>query len=582
MENWGLITFREHDLLFDTDNTSLPTKQRIVMVIAHELTHQWFGNLVTMRWWTDLWLNEGFAERMAYKPMDHFYPDWQVWTLFAVDEQYPGLKLDALANTHPVQVPINDPEEIRTIFDTISYQKGASSVHMLEHYLGPETFQSGIHHYLKRHAYGNTDTVDLWQALEEMSGKPVKAFMGAWIELSGHPVVHTHVGEGQVHLKQEQFIFNPFERAKKGALEPYWPIPLEAGDDVPELFDTPEAEFPAPENRILKLNHDHTGFYRTIYNATHLERLAEEVRKGHLDAIDRLGLLSDTFDAAKAGYSDTTIALHLLEAYREEDNNAVWDVIAGNIGSVRAVMDDEKLRGDMKPYIRQLVAKQLKRLGWEEIEGESPFDKLLRPTILGLAAVAEETSVVDEALRRFNAMKKLSDLPPDLRGVICSTAAYHGTAATFDRLFRMHHESTSSEEKVTLVGALTNFKQPALITKALAAITTDEVRLQDVIYWIAYSFSNRHARLAAWDWLTANWPWLKENLGGDFAFSRMPVISARPFSDPAFLPKYKKFFESVMSPILDRSYKQGVELLEWQSEWKKRDLALTKAYFAQR
>ena len=583
MENWGLITFREQALLIDENNSSLPMRQYVAMVVAHELTHQWFGNLVTMRWWTDLWLNEGFASWMEYLPLSHFFPEWQMWTQFAVDEQQPAFKFDSLANTHPIQVPINNPEEIRTIFDVISYQKGASSIHMLERFLGKDAFRDGLRHYLKKHSYGNTDTTDLWQALEDVSGKPVKDFMAAWIEQAGFPLVRANVTDTEAHLTQEQFLLNPLERGKEQLVTPLWPIALENGLELPELFDQPEATYPLSKYEgVLKLNLGQSSFFRTAYNASHLERLAAQVAAGKLDAVDRLGLLSDAFETAKAGYSDTTIALHLLESYRQEDNNAVWDIIAANLGAIRGLMDDEELREDMKPYVRKLVAVQLERLGWEEKKDESYFDKLLRPTILGLAAISDETSVVDEALRRFNAMQKPEDLPPDLRGVIYTTAARKGDAGVFDKLLKMHNDSTSSEERLTLCAALTDFKQPELIKRALGIITTDDVRLQDVTYWIAYSYSNRFARKATWDWMVQHWKWLNENFATDLSFSRMPIYSARSFSDATFLPTYKKFFESVMSPLLERTYKQGIELIEWQSEWKKRDLAAIKAFFAQK
>lgn len=353
--------------------------------------------------------------------------------------------------------------------------------------------------------------------------------------------------------------------------------------ELPELFDRPEVTYPLTKYEgVLKLNMGQSSFFRTAYNASHLEKLGELVSRGKVSVNDRIGVLSDAFETAKAGYADTATALHLLETYRDEHNDAVWDIISANIGSIRALMDDDKLREDMKPYVRKLVAVQLKRLGWEELAEEPHSDKMLRPTILGLAAAADETSVVDEALRRFKAMEKPEDLPPDLRGIIYVTAARKGNAATFDRLLKMHNDSSSSDERSTLCAALTSFEQPELIKRSLDVITTDDVRIQDVIYWVAYSFGNRHARVATWEWLVKNWAWLKKNMGTDLAFARMPMYAARAFSDASFLPKYKKFFESVMTPGLERTYKQGVELIEWQSEWKRRDLATIKAFFAQK
>jgi aminopeptidase N len=549
------------------------------MVIAHELTHQWFGNLVTMRWWTDLWLNEGFATWMSYLALDHFYPDWHVWTQFVVDEQQLAFRYDALANTHPIQVHIGDPDEIRTIFDVISYEKGGSAIHMLYHYLGKKAFRDGLRYYLKEHSYANTDTVDLWDALEKISLKPVKEFMAAWIEQPGFPLLHATLDEHQATFRQETFLLNPEER-KNDTPKTVWPVPLEAVG-LPDLFTKKEATYAVKTAMPVKLNHEQSAFYRTAYNASQLELLGNLVRRGKLSPLDRLGILSDAFETAKAGYADTTTALKLMENYHAEDNSAVWDIIAGNLGSIRTLMNDDQLRDDMKPYIQRLVATQLKRLGWEAKADESYFDTLLRPTILGLAAAADTPEVLEEINHRYKTMKTVADLPPDLRGVILTTIARHGDEKTFERLMKLHNASTSSEVRLVLCGALTGFKQPQLITRALELIQTKDIRSQDAMYWVAYSFGNRFARDITWDWMQKHWDWFVETMGTDLSFARMPIYAARVFSDHAFLPKYKKFFESVLTPGLARSYKQGVEFIEWQSAWKKRDLKLIKAFFAQ-
>lgn len=578
MENWGCITFREHGLLLDPENTSLGTKQYIAMVVSHELSHQWFGNLVTMKWWTDLWLNEGFANWMEYFAIDQLFPEWQLWTQYIVDEQQFALKLDALENTHAIEVSIDHPDEIRTIFDTISYSKGGSTIQMLAHYLGQEHFRDGLRHYLKKHAYSNTNTVDLWDALETVSKKPVKDFMHAWTTQAGFPLLRANISGSEVSLQQEPFLVNPLGRKERPG-DTTWPIALRAGEDAPEMLDERASQFTYNGSDTLKLNREQSGFYRTVYNAEHVEKLAALVRDGKLSPLDRLGVLSDAFEAAKAGYTDTTSALTLLEAYNREDNSAVWDVMVGNLSSIRVIMNDNDLREAMKPYGRNLVAEQLNRLGWEAKDSDSHFDKLLRPTIIGLAAVSDEPEVVKEALRQFNDMQKPEDIAPDLRGIVYTNAARHGDEKTFERLVAMHNASTMSEERITLAAAITDFEQPELIQRALAMITTEDVRLQDVVYWIAYSFGNRFAREATWDWLVQNWSWLKENLGTDLSFYRMPIYAARVCSDPDFLDEFKQFFEGVMEPALERSVKQAIEMIEWQSEWKKRDFAAIKQFF---
>jgi len=597
MENWGCITFREQALLVDPKHTSLANKQYVALVVAHELAHQWFGNLVTMRWWTDLWLNEGFASWIEYLAIDQLFPDWQVWTQFVVDEQQQALKLDSLEHTHPIEVPVYHPDEIRTIFDAISYSKGASVIHMLQHYLGAESFRTGLQYYLKKHAYGNTNTVDLWAALEEASKKPVRDFMSSWTGQAGFPLVSVSVNDKLVQLTQERFFINP-KHTKLPAQQ--WPIPLlSASHNATDLFETESDRLLVILGADAKINRGQSGFYRTTYNATQLERLGQSIHKGRLEPLDRMGLLSDLVESAKAGKADTIEALHFLDNFHAEDNYAVWDVIAGVVGTVRGVMDEDELREAMKPFIQELVKTQLERLGWKRKTNESHFDQLLRPIILGLAASADEPAVVNKCLALFKALHSAEELPadlrvttsrrrvksgsnidPDLRGTVFGTVARLGGKREFDKLLALHNSAHLSEVRVTLAAALTGFKQPELIDRALMLITSDVVRLQDVAYWIVYAFLNRHAKRQTWQWLQVNWDWLSKNLGTDLSFYRMPIYVARAFSDKAFLKEYTAFFGSVMSPALDRSFKQGVEMIEWQSAWKQRSLAEVKTFFA--
>jgi aminopeptidase N len=580
MENWGLITFREQALIVDPKNTSLGLKQYVANVVAHELTHQWFGNLVTMEWWTDLWLNESFASWMSYLAVDELFPDWKVWTQFIVDEQSLALKLDALENTHPIQVVINHPDEIRTIFDAISYEKGASVLNMLHNYLGKDDFRDGLRLYLKKHAYANTKAADLWAAWEEASGKPVGNFMGQWISQSGYPIVSANIVDGSVTTTQERFYLNAAATKEQQT----WPVPLLS--NAPNVEDilltataTAKQATRSTTHQPILLNTDRMGFFRVAYNTQHVAVLADSVRKGSLSELDRLGLLSDAFEAAKAGYSSSVDALKLLEAYSNEDSSVVWDIMAAGLGSIRSVMDDESLRTSMKPFVSALVAKQLARLGWEETERDSHFDLLLRPVILGLASFGEEPAVVAEAKRRFAAMKLPEDLHPDIRGVVYGTVSRLGGKAEFEKLLAMHNSSTNSEERVTLSASLTNFDDPQLIERALSQIKQENVRLQDAAYWVAYSFANRHARDKTWDWMTTNWDWLEQNLGTDLSFFRMPNYAARCYSDASFLPTYTAFFEKNLSPAFDRPVKQGIETIEWQAAWKQRDLSAIKEYF---
>jgi len=257
----------------------------------------------------------------------------------------------------------------------------------------------------------------------------------------------------------------------------------------------------------------------------------------------------------------------------------VWDIVALNIGELRRVMDDDKLRDDIKPYIRKLVAPELKRLGWKPKKGESYFDTLLRPSILGIAAAADTPAIVDECLRRFKEMKNSADIEPDLRGVIYGTVARLGGAKEFDTLLAMHNASTSNEERLVLCSALTGFEQEPEYRRALEQIDSADVRHQDAMYWIAYSLGNRHSRVATWRWLHEHWDWIVKYFNSDIGYSRLPMYAARAFSDAGFLKEYTAFFESVRTPTLERAIKQGVETLQWQSSWKARDLTAIKHFF---
>jgi aminopeptidase N len=483
-----------------------------------------------------------------------------------------------LENTHPIEVSISHPDEIKSIFDTISYSKGSSVIHMLHEYLGAEAFRAGLQFYLKSHAYSNTDTVDLWAALETASHKPVKTFMHTWTSKPGFPVIKAVIATGKLNLSQERFYANPNNNQINDCL---WPVPLlpsqPFGIEILESKNVSVAVAKADPKLII--NQGKGGYYRVVYDSAHVDELSKCIAEGQIAVVDKLAILNDAFETAKAGYSSSTDALSLLKSYENEDNTFIWETIASSLGAIRFTMDDEDLRKAMKPFGRKLVAGQLKRLGWQPRLSESHFDTLLRPTILGLASISDDKPVVEEAKRQFTTMKDPVELIPDLRGVIYGTVARTGGKSEFNRLLALHDNSKSSEDKLTLCGALTSFKQPDLIKLALSQITGDNVRLQDAPYWIAFSFMNRHARNETWQWMVDHWDWLENNLSNDLSFSRFPVYAARVYCDTSFLTAYKTFFTKHKTPALERSINQGIEIIEWQAAWRQRDLKAIKAFF---
>ena len=577
MENWGLITFREQALVVDSHHTSLGMKQYVANVVAHELTHQWFGNLVTMKWWNDLWLNESFASLMSYLAVDKIFPEWQVWNQFIVEEQSQALKLDSLANTHPINVKINHPDEIRTIFDNISYEKGASVLLMLMRFLGQDDFRTGLTMYLKTHSYENSVSKDLWQSWEEVTHKPIADFMNAWTTQPGYPIVTAEVKGKKVSFLQQRFYLNP--RADKE--NSIWPIPLFPNSELTNatLEKSKLSSVISETKPPLIINHGRSAFFRVIYNSEHIDTLKKSIKNKELNELDRQGILADSFDAAKAGFQSVVESLNLLDAYDDEDNLLVWDIIGANLAGIRTVMDNDHLRDLINPSIHKLIKKQYTRLGWSEKAMDSSFDILMRPLILGLATSSELPESLSKVKDIYASSNKKA-ISPNIRGVVYTTIARHGGATEFNELLKMHNETNNSEEKVTLAAALTNFKQPELIERSLGTITSKDVRLQDVAYWVSYSFANRYAKELTWQWLKTHWDWLEKNLGNDLSFYMMPRYAAKAFSDESFIPEFSTFFEAHMSESFKRTVAQAIETITWQSQWKKRDLNKLIKYYS--
>lgn len=574
MENWGLITFREQAMLVD-EHTSLSSKQFVAIVVAHELTHQWFGNLVTMKWWTDLWLNEGFASWMEYLAVNDYRPEWELWTQFAVDDQQLALKMDSLEHTHPIEVEVGHPDEIRTIFDVISYQKGASVIHMLHDFLGDEAFRDGLRHYLKTHAYGNTNTIDLWQALEDVSKKPVKEFMHAWTAQKGFPLLSVSQKDDHLVIDQSIFVTNPQSKSRKDST--LWPVPLLSDGLESSLIIKATTNVPIKSTHApIKLNNGQTGFYRVDYTEELQKRQIAALKDGSLSSIDRMGLLSDGIEVTRAGYQSVTDYLELMQHYAEETSLPVWDIIASSLAQIRSVLskDDanDELRDLMKPFIRQLVKKQLVTLGIKEKPGEPHLDTLLRPLIVGLAAGADTEEVIEQLKDLYRQrIEHQAVIDPNIRGVMYSTIARLGGENEYNELVKLYKNTNTSDEKLALTAALTSFEQPDINAHVLELITTDVVRLQDLSYWIAYSFMNRHARAQTWDWTRNRWQWLKDNIGTDLSFSRMPIYVARNFADAKLGKEYEDFFTKNMEPMIERTYAQGVEMIQTNTAWRKRD-----------
>ena len=574
MENWGAITFREIGLLVDEAHTSTATRELVAIVIAHELAHQWFGNLVTMEWWTHLWLNEGFASYIPYLAIDTLFPEWDIWSQFATDDLAIALHLDALRHTHPIEVDVHDPNEIGEIFDAVSYSKGASVIRMLAEYLGDKDFKKGLTFYLKKHSYSNASTIHLWDAFEKVSGKPVKKMMAVWTGKSGYPFVSVDVKGGKLQLSQKRFFISATS-AKKTKDTTTWPVPISlvtpSEEKMLALMTGKKAALPIPKELWFKLNAHEGSLYRVCYEAQTLEQLKTPIREGRLSSADRLGIIRDLFSLAEAGEYDTALALEFARIYKTETEYTVWlELISGLRHIANLLYDGSASYEKFRSYARDVLSGISERVGWEARTNESHNDTLLRALVLGAAASFGDERVVRQALKRF-AHRDSEIVHADLRGVIYATVARTGGSAEYAELLKMYRAETLHEEKNRLLGALGVFRDKKLLAQTLAFIMTDEVRMQDRNGAFASVLTNPYGRALGWAFLKKNWKKIGEAYGdGNHLLSRLIGVLNRNTTRVAY-DDIKKFFKTHSAPAAARTIDQTLEQIDSNIVWLKRD-----------
>jgi aminopeptidase N len=581
MENWGLITYREICLLVDPKHTAQTTKEYVALVIAHETSHQWFGNLVTMRWWDDLWLNESFATLMEYLAVDSLYPDWDIWTTFGNQEAFGAFRRDALPGVQAVRTEVHHPDEISTLFDSaIVYAKGARLLYMLHSFVGEHAFRAGLGDYFTKHAYGNTVGDDLWAALSGASDKDISGFIRPWLEQSGYPFVTVSQKDKQLELTQNQFLFTPEDEEPNHKL---WPVPLLAtGETESELLTMREVTLGLKSEDYIRLNSHGAGHYIVRYaEKAHRESIKSEIASGDLSATDRMFLLNDSSLLAKAGFTSITETLDMLPSYSSETSEPVWDTIASLIGSVKHIVEDsESTEKLFKSYVGTLITSQYQRLGWNELSGESSSDTKLRATILGLGVYAEVPEIIAEAKKRYAAAKKLTDLPGELRGIILSAAVRHEHPGAFDKLQEAYKTTNDADLQQDITSGLTSTRRPEQYQALIAQLTDgDLIRKQDVARWFVGLMRNRYAREDSWNWMVDKWPWIEEHFGQDKTYDSFPRYTAMILGTEKWHARYREFFEPLMShPALKRTIKIGLTDIATQAEWTKRDLPKVQAF----
>ncbi len=593
MENWGAITYRERILLFDPATSAALTKQYIADVMAHEVAHMWFGDLVTMAWWDDLWLNESFATWMGTKTVDVLFPEWAFWTQFLFQDTTAGLALDGLRNSHPIQVEVRDPAEIRQIFDAISYNKGASILWMLEGFLGEETFRRGIRSYMKAHAYENATTADLWRALGEASGEGVPDLMDTWVKQTGFPLLKATVdrqaGGPHLHLAQRRFLYEHLH-GKEEDDDTRWLVPVvtqTAGGKVTSRFllDALEAgrALGTKAAEWVKVNAGQTGFYRVHYDEEEWERLRQAVAAGALPATDRLGLQSDAYALARAGYAPATLFLEVTEAYEGETDATVWREISSNLRAFERVIADEPYLSSFHAYGRRLYEPAAARAGWDAGEEEGHLDILLRSTVLGQLGSYDHAATIEEARARFWAYADgEASLDPNLRGVVYGLVGQEADRAAYDRLWELEEKATLNEEKVRLLAALGRPKREELLRETLEASLTKRVRSQDTVMVVTSVAGNMHGRDLAWDFVREQWEEFDRRYGkGGFMIQRL-MGTADAFATVRRAEEVEAFFAEHPVPAAQRKLQQTLEKIRLNAAWLERNGGDLRAWFGKR
>lgn len=590
MENWGLITYRETFLLVDSENTSLIRKQQIALTVAHEIAHQWFGNLVTMEWWTHLWLNEGYASFAQFLCVNHLFPSYAIWNQFITDMYTHALELDCLKNSHPIEVPVGHPAEIDEIFDEISYNKGASVIRMLYHFLGDSDFKKGMNIYLTRHKYKNTCTEDLWAAFEEASNKPVGAIMSTWIKQMGFPVVKLLSSEQQgdkriLKLEQEKFCADgclPNEKC-------LWMIPIIVStpkDSHAHTFimdkETVEVTIDNVQpNHWVKLNPASIGYYRTQYTPDTLEQFLPEISSNSMHALDRLGLLDDLFALVQAGRSCTVDALKVMDACRNETDYTVWSSITNFMTKLQLLLANSPVEEPLNEYGVRLYSSVAERLSWTAKANECHLDTLLRPLILSRLVSFRCKKTVCEAKKRFeeHAQGK-TVLPADLRSTCYKAVLQDGNMDTFDEMLRLYRATDLHEEKDRISRALGSIADVNILRRVIEFAMSDEVRAQDSVFVIVSVAMNPRGREMTWEYFTENWKVLLDRYEGGFLLSRLIKYVTENFSTEERAREVEQFFKDHEFPGTERTVSQSIETIRLNVDWLSRDLKGVSGYLA--
>ena len=569
MENWGLVTYRETALLAGK-TAGLSTKQYIATVIAHELSHQWFGNLVTMKWWNDLWLNESFASLMEHVCSDALYPDWNMWLTYETNEVVSAMRRDALPGVQPVQQDVHHPDEISTLFDpAIVYAKGERLLKMLRAHIGEKAFRAGLQSYFRKFAYQNTKADDLWNCLNKASDQDIASLMTPWLTQPGYPVVSASLSDDKITLHQERFL-STGEKTDTTL----WPIPLFSSDkNAPKLMTNEKISFKYFDLKNFQLNMDETTHYIVNYDDTLRNQLNS--RFADMAETDRLKLLNEMTLLTRAGRMSTADTIDTLRAVDGETSWAVWDAISLLIADLKMfVEEDEKSEAELKKLVGNIARPSFKKLGVKPRKNDDDNATKLRPTIISHMIYSEDKTALAACLEEFDKHRhNLTGITGDLRPVILGTAVKFGDDETFAYLVDIYKSTNDADLKQDVCVGLTASRSQEQIDRLIRQLAlTDVVRPQDLFYWFVYLLGNRHARTKIWQWCRDNWSWIEKTYKGDMSYDRFPRYAGSRLRTAGELHEFDEFFASMRSELaLARSIDVGHVDIATRVEWIERD-----------
>jgi len=578
MENWGGITYYESKLLFDPKSSSAETKQDIYEVLAHEMAHQWFGDLVTMAWWDNLWLNEGFASWMGSKCTAHFNPQWEVW----LRREFPrdptrrvgiakeaAMESDARSTTHPIQQPVATEAEANGAFDDITYKKGQSFLRMLESFLGEDVFREGIRRYMAAHMYSNTTTADLWNALSETSGKAVAEITAGWTEQPGFPVVKVkREQDGSISLTQERFTVN-FKNAPP--LE--WKIPLTHAvvGGVPEtllMTGKSDSVHDVPQSRALKLNLNGAGNYRVEYDQPSWELLVGAFK--NLGVEDRVNLLSDTWALVQANRAPISLYFELVEKLPASTELAEREQIIHVLDFVNRLLSGSSEQQKFQGYARSLLRPGFDAIGWETKPNEQAAVENLRASLITALGKLDDPKVVANCREHFKAfLANPESLAPDLRPAVFSVVGHYANEATWNELHQLGLKTTSIEEKQNYYDALAGAMDPKLVKKTLPIALTDELSTSRAVYLVSRIARESGHPDIAWDFARANMKTLLAKTDALGANTYAPSLFTF-FSDNSRAEELGRYAKTSLPTASAPEVAKAVDEIQFRSEFKRR------------